>query len=82
MQQHSINIEQHFNQISNIPDRNQNRGLRWSLKIFLFFLKWKYLVYRKTQVRYQDKYIKIHNLNNPFLPVHSSLFRLIILCIL
>lgn len=37
MQQHSINIEQHFNQISNIPDRNQNRGLRWSLKIFLFF---------------------------------------------
>lgn len=40
-----------------------------------FFLKWKYLVYRKTQVRYQDKYIKIHNLNNPFLPVHSSIIQ-------
>lgn len=36
MHQHTINIEQHFNQISNIPDRNQNRGLRWSLKIFFF----------------------------------------------
>lgn len=39
MQQHTMNIEQYFNQISNIPDRNQNRGLRWSLKIFLFLME-------------------------------------------